>query len=185
MVYQPIENYGIIGDTHSVALVRMNGSIDWLCFPHFDSPSVFAAIIDDRKGGRFKISPAPNGRYLRFSRAGQPATGHDRADVQKDLVRLVLHFTTRKVRCVTPAPSITRVLSSSIGSVPRWSNNRTPSPSRMGTKSTCISSRSPALMHCCTMLAPTTPTSLSPATALACSRALSRPPVTNVNGDPS
>ena len=61
MVYQPIENYGIIGDMHSVALVGMDGSIDWLCFPHFDSPSVFAAILDDKKGGRFKISPAPNG----------------------------------------------------------------------------------------------------------------------------
>src|ERR671911_348851 len=61
MVYQPIENYGIIGDMHSVALVGMDGSIDWLCFPHFDSPSVFAAILDDRKGGHFKISPAPNG----------------------------------------------------------------------------------------------------------------------------
>jgi pentatricopeptide repeat protein len=61
LTYQPIENYGIIGDMHSVALVGMDGSIDWLCFPHFDSPSVFAAILDDKKGGRFKISPAPNG----------------------------------------------------------------------------------------------------------------------------
>ncbi len=58
MGYQPIENYGIIGDMHTVALVGMNGSIDWLCFPHFDSPSVFAAILDDRKGGRFAISPS-------------------------------------------------------------------------------------------------------------------------------
>jgi GH15 family glucan-1,4-alpha-glucosidase len=56
--YQPIENYGIIGDMHTAALVGMNGSIDWLCFPHFDSPSVFAAILDDNKGGRFKIAPA-------------------------------------------------------------------------------------------------------------------------------
>ena len=46
---------------HSVALVGMDGSIDWLCFPHFDSPSIFAAILDDEKGGRFKISPSPNG----------------------------------------------------------------------------------------------------------------------------
>ena len=58
MPYQPIENYGIIGDMHSVALVGMDGSIDWLCFPHFDSPSVFAAILDDEKGGSFKIAPA-------------------------------------------------------------------------------------------------------------------------------
>ena len=56
MSYQPIENYGIIGDLHTLALVGMDGSIDWLCFPHFDSPSIFAAILDDKIGGRFKIS---------------------------------------------------------------------------------------------------------------------------------
>ncbi len=60
MAYQPIENYGIIGDLHTVALVGVNGSIDWLCLPYFDSPSVFAAILDDDKGGRFKIGPTPN-----------------------------------------------------------------------------------------------------------------------------
>src|SRR5579872_6366532 len=55
--YQPIENYGIIGNMRTAALVGMNGSIDWLCLPHFDSPSVFAAVLDDRKGGRFRIFP--------------------------------------------------------------------------------------------------------------------------------
>ena len=57
MAYQPIEDYGIIGDMHTVALVGMNGSIDWFCCPHFNSPSVFAAILDDKKGGRFQIAP--------------------------------------------------------------------------------------------------------------------------------
>jgi GH15 family glucan-1,4-alpha-glucosidase len=57
MGYQPIENYGVIGDLHTVALVGMNGSIDFLCFPLFDSPSVFAALLDDRRGGRFRIAP--------------------------------------------------------------------------------------------------------------------------------
>ena len=61
MAYQPIENYGIIGDMHTAALVGMDGSIDWLCFPHFDSPSVFASILDDKKGGHFKIGPATQG----------------------------------------------------------------------------------------------------------------------------
>ena len=58
MPYQPIEDYGIIGNMHTVALVGKNGSIDWFCSPNFDSPSVFAAILDDRKGGYFKIAPA-------------------------------------------------------------------------------------------------------------------------------
>jgi GH15 family glucan-1,4-alpha-glucosidase len=58
MSYLPIESYGIIGDMRTVALVGMNGSIDWFCFPYFDSPSVFATILDHKKGGRFKISPA-------------------------------------------------------------------------------------------------------------------------------
>jgi len=57
MAYQPIENYAIIGNMRSAALVGLNGSIDWFCFPHFDSPSLFASILDHRKGGHFKISP--------------------------------------------------------------------------------------------------------------------------------
>ncbi len=57
MPYRPISDYGIIGDMHSAALVGLDGSIDWLCFPRFDSPSVFAAILDDAKGGRFRIAP--------------------------------------------------------------------------------------------------------------------------------
>jgi GH15 family glucan-1,4-alpha-glucosidase len=58
MAYQPIENYGVIGNLHTAALVGMDGSVDWLCVPNFDSPSVFAAILDDEKGGRFQIAPA-------------------------------------------------------------------------------------------------------------------------------
>ena len=56
MAYKPIESYGVIGDLHTVALVSMDGSIDWCCLPQFDSPSIFAAILDERKGGFFKIA---------------------------------------------------------------------------------------------------------------------------------
>ncbi|MEE8369881.1 MAG: glycoside hydrolase family 15 protein, partial [Dehalococcoidia bacterium] len=58
MAYKPISDYGVIGDMHSAALVGSDGSVDWLCFPRFDSPSVFAAVLDDRKGGCFRISPS-------------------------------------------------------------------------------------------------------------------------------
>jgi GH15 family glucan-1,4-alpha-glucosidase len=55
--YLPIEDYAVIGDLHTVALVGKNGSIDWCCLPRFDSPSVFGAILDAKKGGYFRIAP--------------------------------------------------------------------------------------------------------------------------------
>lgn len=57
MGFQPIENYGVIGNMQSIALVGINGAIDFLCYPDFDSPTVFAALLDDEKGGRFEIRP--------------------------------------------------------------------------------------------------------------------------------
>ena len=67
MPYQPIENYGIIGNMRTVALVGMNGSIDWYCYPNFDSPSIFGAVLDDKKGGRFQISSEAKGvRHKQF-----------------------------------------------------------------------------------------------------------------------
>jgi GH15 family glucan-1,4-alpha-glucosidase len=50
-------NYGIIGNCRTGALISEDGSIDWLCLPQFDSPSVFAKILDDEKGGHFAIKP--------------------------------------------------------------------------------------------------------------------------------
>jgi GH15 family glucan-1,4-alpha-glucosidase len=55
--YAPIENYGIIGDLNTVALVGLTGSIDFFCYPRFDSPSVFAKLLDCKKGGFFSITP--------------------------------------------------------------------------------------------------------------------------------
>jgi GH15 family glucan-1,4-alpha-glucosidase len=55
--YAPIEHYGIIGDLQTVALVGLNGSIDFCCLPRFDSPSVFARLLDADRGGHFAIEP--------------------------------------------------------------------------------------------------------------------------------
>jgi len=61
MAYLPIEDHGVIGDMHTAALVGLDGTIDWLCLPRFDSPSVFATLLDDGKGGSFGIAPASEG----------------------------------------------------------------------------------------------------------------------------
>ncbi|HVW98022.1 MAG TPA: glycoside hydrolase family 15 protein [Mucilaginibacter sp.] len=61
-LYPAIEDHGVIGDLNTIALVDINGTIDFMCFPDFDSPSVFASLLDREKGGMFCISPA-SGNY--------------------------------------------------------------------------------------------------------------------------
>src|SRR5215207_5938989 len=56
-IYPPIEHYAIIGDCRSAGLVSRDGSLDWLCLPRFDSPSIFAAVLDAENGGRFLVRP--------------------------------------------------------------------------------------------------------------------------------
>jgi GH15 family glucan-1,4-alpha-glucosidase len=60
MGYKPISDYGIVGDLRTAALIGCDGSVDWLCLPRFDSPTVFAALLDSHRGGFFKISPSGN-----------------------------------------------------------------------------------------------------------------------------
>ncbi len=62
MSYPAIEDHGLIGDLQSAALVATDGTIDWFCCPRFDSPSVFASLLDDRRGGRFALAPVTPAR---------------------------------------------------------------------------------------------------------------------------
>ena len=113
MPYLAIEDYGIIGNLRTVALVGINGSIDWHCSPNFDSPSIFGALLDDRKGGRFQISPiadavrrkqfywpSTNILVTRFSYEDGVAELEDFMPVGFDADSASYHQLHRRVRCV-------------------------------------------------------------------------------------
>ncbi len=72
MAVARIEDYALIGDLHTAALVGRDGSIDWLCLPHFDSPACFAALVDTPDAGRWLLAPAGGGTCTR--RAYRPDT---------------------------------------------------------------------------------------------------------------
>src|SRR4051812_20799113 len=55
--FTPIENHGLIGDLQTSALVTTDGTVDWFCTPRFDSPSIFASLLDRQHGGHFRIAP--------------------------------------------------------------------------------------------------------------------------------
>ena len=116
MPYLAIEDYGIIGNLRTVALVGINGSIDWYCSPNFDSPSIFGAILDDRKGGRFQIAPiadqvrrkqfywpSTNILVTRFSHEDGIAELEDFMPVGFEADSPSYHQLHRRVRCVRGA----------------------------------------------------------------------------------
>jgi GH15 family glucan-1,4-alpha-glucosidase len=67
-----IEDYAVIGDTQSAALIGRNGAVDWLCLPRFDSPSCFAALLGDERHGRWLLAPA--GEVRTSARRYRPGT---------------------------------------------------------------------------------------------------------------
>ena len=76
-----IQDYAVIGDGRSAALISGRGSIDWLCWPRFDSPSVFGAIVDPKVGGHWSIGPVRESkisrRYLEKTNVLETTFAHD------------------------------------------------------------------------------------------------------------
>ncbi|MFD9219085.1 glycoside hydrolase family 15 protein [Streptomyces sp. NPDC060064] len=110
--YLPIAEHGLIGDLHSAALVGTNGTIDWYCCPRFDSPSVFASILDANRGGSFELAaevptrtrqfyfPDTNVLITRFFASDGVAEIQDFMPVTDDSGATARHRLIRRVICV-------------------------------------------------------------------------------------
>ncbi|HUZ05241.1 MAG TPA: glycoside hydrolase family 15 protein, partial [Acidobacteriaceae bacterium] len=118
MPQRPIEACGVIGDLHTVALVAMDGTIDWCCLPRFDSASIFAAILDEEKGGYFRLAPDERGtnrqmympetnvlltRFLRKEGVGEVVDFMPVRDDRYARSRSVMHEIIRIARAVRGA----------------------------------------------------------------------------------
>jgi GH15 family glucan-1,4-alpha-glucosidase len=109
----PIEDYAIIGDTHTAALVSRSGSIDWLCLPRFDSPACFAALLGDERHGRWLIGPAGPVSSVHRSYRGDSLVLETEFRTPEGVVRLV--------DCMPPRqqdPDVARVIEGVRGRVP-------------------------------------------------------------------
>jgi GH15 family glucan-1,4-alpha-glucosidase len=85
----PIEDYAVIGDTQTAALVGRDGSIDWLCLPRFDSGAIFASLLGDESNGRWLIRPASPVRAVRRRYRGDSMVLETEFDTDEGTVRLI------------------------------------------------------------------------------------------------
>jgi GH15 family glucan-1,4-alpha-glucosidase len=109
----PIEDYALLGDLHTAALVARDGSIDWLCLPRFDSHACFAALLHDPDAGRWLIAPAAGGPATRRAYRGDSLVLQSEWDTPEGTVRVI--------DCMPPrgeAADVVRVVQGVSGSVP-------------------------------------------------------------------
>ncbi|HWA99332.1 MAG TPA: trehalase-like domain-containing protein, partial [Pirellulales bacterium] len=108
---KPIEDYALIGDCHSAALVARDGSIDWLCLPRFDSSACFAALLGDNDNGRWLIAPKDQAQAQRRYR-GDTLVLETEFSTAEGRVRLIDFMPPR-----TAHPHLVRIVQGLEGSV--------------------------------------------------------------------
>ena len=109
----PIEDYALLGDTQTAALVGRNGSIDWLCFPRFDSGAVFAALLGTEQHGHWQISPAATVLATRRRYLGDTLILETEFETDKGTVRLIDFMPPRG-----QSPDVVRIVEGVSGRVP-------------------------------------------------------------------
>jgi GH15 family glucan-1,4-alpha-glucosidase len=109
----PIEQYALIGDFHTAALVGLDGSIDWLCFPRFDSPACFAALVGDADNGRWRIAPVAEIKETRRRYRGDTLILETEFETAEGVVRLIDFMPPRG-----EAPDLIRIVEGVRGRVP-------------------------------------------------------------------
>lgn len=109
----PLEDYALIGDTHTAALVSKNGSLDWLCLPRFDSQACFAALLGDESHGRWLLAPAGGIKEVRRRYRGDTLVLETEFETQDGVVKVVDCMPHREHR-----PDVVRMVEGVSGRVP-------------------------------------------------------------------
>jgi GH15 family glucan-1,4-alpha-glucosidase len=107
-----IEDYAMVGDLQTAAIVAADGSVDWLCFPRFDSPACFAALLGDDSNGRWRIAPSSGGRSTRRRYRGHTLILETEWETEEGAVRVIDCMPPRGV-----APDLVRVVEGISGKV--------------------------------------------------------------------
>ncbi len=119
--YPPIASYGLIGDSRASALVSRAGSIDWMCLPNFDSPSVFGRLVDWERGGYFQIVPTIEYEVERayIDTTNVLRTTFRTADGEASVIDFLPAETEREKRtALEPLRSLFRIVEGATGVVP-------------------------------------------------------------------
>lgn len=114
-----IEDYALLGDLHTAALVDRTGSIDWLCVPRFDSPACFAALLDTPEAGRWLLAPASGGPSTRRGYRGETLVLDTEWDTPDGAVRVTDFMPVRG-----EAPDVVRIVQGLSGAVPMYGELR-------------------------------------------------------------